>query len=340
MILKSYIVEQNINILENYQAALVYGENNGIKDDVKNLIREKNKDSEIIIFFEEEILKNKDILFHNIINESLFNEKKIIFIQEATDKIFDLISECLEREYKTVKIYIFSQNLEKKTKLRNLFEKNNNLAIFPCYEDNERTLIAYINKELKEIKGLSGEIVNLIMSNSNMDRRVIKNELVKIKTYFVKKKINKEEVSEILNIKNDTSFNEIRDNALNGEKNKINRLLSEVNIVSEEAFFYLNNLNYRVLKLQEIIKISDGHKNRYEQALESLKPPIFWKDRPVVMQQLMKWDLKKLNQLIVKIGEIEILMKKNSNLRNEIVIKNFIINLTNKASSTSYLSAS
>ena len=340
MILKSYIVEQNINILENYQATLVYGENNGIKDDIKNSIKEKNKGSELITYFEEEILKNKDLLFQKIINESLFNEKKIIFIQEASDKIYDLISECLEKEYKTVKIYIFSQNLEKRSKLRSLFEKSIKLSIFPCYEDNERTLITYINKELKEIKGLSGEIVNLIMTNSNMDRRVIKNELIKIKTFFSKKKINKEEVSEILNIKSDTSFNEIRDNALNGERKKINRLLSEVDIVSEEAFFYLNNLNYRILKLQEIIKISDGCTNRYEQALESLKPPIFWKDRPIVMQQLMKWDLKKLNQLVVKIGETEILMKKNSNLSNEIVIKNFIISLTSKASSTSYSAAS
>ena len=76
MILKSYIVEQNINILENYQATLVYGENNGIKDDIKNSIKEKNKGSELITYFEEEILKNKDLLFQKIINESLFNEKK------------------------------------------------------------------------------------------------------------------------------------------------------------------------------------------------------------------------------------------------------------------------
>ena len=187
MILKSYIVEQNINILENYKGILIYGQNSGIKDDIKQILKNKNQSSEIIIFFEDEILKDKNILYQNIINESLFNEKKIIFIHAISDKIFDVVNEALENENKNIKIFIFSENLEKKSKIRNLFEKGENLAAFPCYEDNERTLIAYVNKELKEFKGLSGEITNLIISNSNMNRGVIKGEIIKIKDFFLKK---------------------------------------------------------------------------------------------------------------------------------------------------------
>ena len=106
--------------------------------------------------------------------------------------------------------------------------------------------------------------------------------------------------------------------------------------MNEDIFFYLNNLNARILKLQEIIKISDEDKNKYEQVLETLKPPIFWKDKPAVMQQLRTWDLKRLGKLAAKIGKTEILMKKNSNLRNDIVIKNLITNLTNEAHITSF----
>jgi hypothetical protein len=82
VILKSYIVEQNIGVLNNYQATLIYGQNDGIKDDIKEIIKRQNIGSEIIIFFEDEIFKNKDILFQNFINESLFHEKKIIFIHQ------------------------------------------------------------------------------------------------------------------------------------------------------------------------------------------------------------------------------------------------------------------
>ena len=334
MILKSYIVEQNLDILKNYHATLIYGQNNGIKDDVKQALKKRNKDSEIIIFFENDILKNKKILEHNITNESLFNETKIIFIQEASDKIYDVLFECIEIINKNIKIYIFSENLDKKSKLRKLFEKNKELAIFACYEDNEKTLITYIAKDLKGFKGLSGEIINLIILNSNLNRKIIKNELINIKNFFLDKKITKKEILELLNIQSESEFDEIRDSALNGQKIKINKLLSEVNLVNEDTFFYLNSLNYRVMKLQEIIQVSEENEDKYQQALESLKPPIFWKDKPIIVQQLKKWNIKKLTQLVAKISETEILMKKNSYVRNDIVIKDFIINLTNKAAST------
>ena len=334
MILKSYIVEQNIEILKTYQATLIYGQNNGIKDDIKQKLKNKNKSSEIIVFFEEEILKNKNLLYDNIINESLFNEKKTIFIHEVSDKILNQISECLEKENKEIKIYIFSDNLEKKSKLRNLFERSKNLAALPCYEDNERTLIAYVNKELNGYKGLSGEIINSIISNSNMNRSVIKNELIKIKNFFLEKKINKKETLEILNIKNNTRFDEIRDNALSGEREKINQSLSEINILKEDIFLYLNSLNYRIMKLQEIIKISEGNTNKYGETLNSLRPPIFWKDKPVVVKQLKKWNLESLTILASKISETEILIKKNSFIRNDVVLKDLIIDVTKKACST------
>jgi len=334
MILKSYIVEQDVGVLKKYQATLIYGENNGIKDDIKRIVKKEKKTEEIINFFEQDVLKDKKILQHNLSNDSLFSEKKIIFIHETSDKIFDQIKECLEKENVNIKFYIFSQNLDKKSKLRNLFEKNKHLAILPCYEDSERTLTSYINKELKEYKGLSGEISSLIISNSNMDRRIVKSELIKIKDFFLEKKINKEEVQEILNFKNDTKFDELRDGALNGEHEKINKLLSEVDILDENTFFYLNSLNNRIMKLLEIIKIRlDNGDDDYEKALSSLKPPIFWKDKPVLIRQLKKWSLRKLSELADKISQTEMLMKKNSYLRNDIIIKDLIVNVTNKASS-------
>ena len=122
---------------------------------------------------------------------------------------------------------------------------------------------------------------------------------------------------------------------MSGDKIKINKLLSEMELLNVDAFFYLNSLNYRVMKLQEVIRISDGKSNRYEQALESLKPPIFWKDKPIIVQQLHKWNLKKLSQVAEEIGETEILMKKNSYFRCDIIIKRLLINLTSRASSIS-----
>jgi|TARA_B110000881_G_C18513821_1_gene483747 DNA polymerase-3 subunit delta len=334
VIVKSYIVEQNLEILDNYQAVLLYGENDGLKDDIKNKLKERKKNTEIINFFESDIIKKKNILYENIINESLFNEEKIIFIQSATDKILNEISEGIEKNNKNIKLYIFSDNLEKKSKLRNLFETNKETAILACYADNERTLVNYISKELKDYKGMTGELINTLIINSSLNRKVIQNEIVKIKSFFLSKKISKLQLLEILNIKNDTSFEEIRDAALMGKIDKINKLLSEIDILNEDSFFYLNNLNHRILKLIEIQNINKVF-NNYEETLEKIKPPIFWKDKPIFLQQVKKWNIEKLNKIANKIGDIEILMKKNTKINNDVVLKDLIINLSREASTSS-----
>jgi DNA polymerase-3 subunit delta len=327
VILKSYIVEQDVSVLNKFKAFLFYGENDGVKDDVKHQLKQINKNQEIITFFESEILKNRNILYENIINESLFSEKKIIFIYSTTDKIYNEISEGLKKNNPNIKICIFADILDKRSKLRTLFEKEEGLAIIPCYEDNDRTLINYISKQLTGFKGITGELINLIITNSSSNRKVIQTELTKVKEFFSNKIINKSQLLEILNIKNNSNFDEIRDNVLIGKKDKTNRLLSEIDFLQEDSFLYLNSLNYRILKLIEIKKTSKEFSDD-EETLNKIKPPIFWKDKPIYLQQLKKWDLKKLVKAANEIGETEVLMKKNSQIRNDIIIKDLLIKLS------------
>ena len=255
MIFKSYIVEQNFSKIENCKIFLFYGENQGLKKDLKEKIKKENKNIEILRLYQDEIVKNKNLLINEIINKSLFNDKKILFIEQANDKILHAL-EDIQEKIQNEKIFIFADILDKRSKLRTLFEKEEGLAVIPCYEDNDRTLINYINKQLNGFKGITGELINLIITNSSSNRKVIQTELTKVKEFFSNKIINKSQLLEILNIKNNSNFDEIRDNVLIGKKDKTNRLLSEIDFLQEDSFLYLNSLNYRILKLIEIKKTS------------------------------------------------------------------------------------
>ena len=76
MIFKSYILEQNIQPANNYKIFLFYGENQGLKKEFKKNLKIQNKNQEILNLFQDEIIKNKNILVNEIKNKSLFNEKK------------------------------------------------------------------------------------------------------------------------------------------------------------------------------------------------------------------------------------------------------------------------
>jgi DNA polymerase-3 subunit delta len=333
LIVKSYIIEKNESTLDDYKSVLIYGENQGLREDLKNIIKKKNTDSEIINLFQDEIINNKNILFDETNNVSLFSTKKIIFVHEATDKIFNQIEEILAKPINDLKIIVLANTLEKKTKLRNIYEKNKKFAVVPCYLDNEMTLSFYINKRLKNVKGVNQEIINLLINNSNSDRKAISNEIKKIVSYGSKKEINYETVQKLINIKSDTAFSKIRDASLTGDKKKVNQLLSEVEFRNEDIFMYLYSLNTRVLKLYEIHNINKDVRD-IELSIETLKMKIFWKDKPIFINQLKKWDIEKLQKILLKIGNIEQSLKTDSNIRNDIVLKDLLIKICGEASNS------
>ena len=331
MILKSYIIEKDISSINNYTSLLFYGENDGLKEDIKNEIKKINKSAEIINLFQEEIIKNNSIVLKELENLSFFNEKKIVFIYEATDKIFKLIYEVLDKRSDKTKIFLFSRALDKRSKLRAHYEKDKDLGIIPCYQDNERTLSSYISIKLKGYTGLSQEIINLIVNNSNNDRRLINAEIIKIKNFYIEKKIDKENLVNLLNIKFDDDFNKIRDASLVGNRVKVNRLMGEIDFLPENTFFFLYNIGNRINKLLEIQEIIKSTRNS-ELALESMQPKIFWKDKPVYIDQLKKWDKNNLEKALSAVAEIELLIKNNSTIRNDILIKNLLVSLCKNAS--------
>ena len=331
MIFKSYLIEQNLSTLNKYKMFLFYGENEGLKKELKDNIKQINKDKETISFFQDEIIKNNNILVNEVINKSLFDKQKVIFIDQVNDKILDvleIVSDSIDEE----RIFIFASVLDKKSKLRSFFEKSKNYGICPCYQDNEITIKKIITKQLNNYLGLSPQVINIISENSGLERDKLNNELEKIKCCFKDKKINLEELNSLLNIKTNEDFNKLKDEALNGNKINTNRLLADTSFEPENNIFYLNSINQRINKLYEIEELKKQNSN-IEILISSLKPPVFWKDKPMLVSQTKKWNKKKLQTLLKKTYETEIKIKSNSVIRKDLLMKNLIVDICSAANS-------
>ncbi len=334
MILKSYLVEKDITLLDKYFITLIYGENIGMKDDIKNEIKKFFNDYEKITFTQDEILKDYRILNEQVDNTSLFSQKKIIFISEISDKIKDLISEILENRKSDIKIFLFAQNLDRKSAVRRNFEKNKEVGIIACYQDNERTLSDYVRKNLEGYRGLSQQMINFLISNSGLNRKTLFHEIKKIKSLFSDKNIDIKKLPELLNNNNNLDFDDLRDYCLSAEKEKLNYSLGSVAFQNENAYFYLGILGARIEKLLNLNYLLKKEKN-LDKAIDTIKPPIFWKDKPIFYKQMKKWNIKKLKEAKGTLFKTELEIKKNANLNNNVLLKNLIINLYEKAESTS-----
>lgn len=331
MIFKSYILEQNIQSANNHKIFLFYGENQGLKKEFKEKLKTQNKNQEILNLFQEEIIKNKNVLINEVSNKSLFNEKKIIFINQVNDKILDILDETIEN-IQDERIFLFSDILDKKSKLRSYFEKSKSCGIVACYQDNEITIRKIIMKKLNGYEGLTTQVINFIIQNVGLDRNKLNNEIDKIISCFKDKKIDLKKIDLLLNIRTSDDFNLLKDEALNGNKNNTNRLLADTVFEIENNIYYLNSINQRINRLNEIQKLKQENSN-IESLISNLKPPIFWKDKPMLIEQSRKWNKNKIQEALKKTYNTELEIKSNSSIRKDLLIKNLIIELCITASS-------
>jgi len=331
MIIKSFEL-RNIKLNSN-KFYLFYGDNEGSKEEtIKNLF-EKGYQDKIHRYEEKEILDNINIFFNTVLTKSFFDNEKLIIINRATDKIRTIIEDLMEKNPEDIQIVLNSKNLEKKSTLRKLFEKEKSIVCIPFYEDNNQTLNSIISLFFRNKKiPISQQLINVLVERSRGDRKNLNNELEKIENFSLNKKnLNIEEIIKLTNLADNYSASELVDHSLAKNTRKTVTILSENNYSDEDNIIILRTLLAKLKRLIKIYELVDK-KNNIEQAISACKPPIFWKDKPLVTQQIRSWGKEHLKNLIYKTNEIELLIKKNSTIAKNI-LSDFIISNSRKTNS-------
>jgi len=324
LIVKSFELKKKLN--KNVNFYLLYGPNNGLKNEIieNNLIPVFSKN--IYRFDEKDIIENLNTFEESVYNKSLFEDYKLIIIERASNKIFPIIEKIINQKTLNLKIIIKADLLDKKSKLRNFFEKNSSTIVVPIYEDTHQTLIDYAHNFLKEENiRISNENINLIVNRSK-DRINLKNQLEKISIYCKRKK-KLEYLNLIKLVDSSESFNisELVDNSLAKNQAKVLNLINENTFYQEDYIIILRTFLNKLKRLHKINEIIDSDKKKnIEQVITSFKPTIFWKDKEIIKQQLKNLSFKQINSLIYKINNLEFLLKKNNQLAHKF-INNFIL---------------
>ena len=324
MIIKSFELEKLKFKIQNLH--LIYGNNEGIKNDIINNVYLKNFTGEILKYDESEVLNTEEIFLSNLQNNSLFEKNKLIIISRASEKIHNLINYILEKDLSDIKIIIKAYNLDKKSKLRKLFEKENQLICTPVYEDDVRSLGFIIQKFCRECKlSLSQEAINILIERSKGDRINLTNELNKIRNLSIsKKKISIDDILKLSNIAQNYSVFELSDNYLAKNLKKVSNILNENNYSQEDCILIIRTILNKLKRLLKIRSEIDNNIN-IDQILSNFKPPIFWKEKEIVKKQAQSWSTQEVREIIYKINDLEALVKKNTS-NSMLFVSNFISN--------------
>ena len=307
---------------------LLYGNNKGlIEETIKNYLNpilSKN----ISHYEENQVLNDIETFKENISSQSFFESDRLIIINRSTDKIYNLCEEIIEKNLKDVSIIFISENLEKKSKLRSFFDKHSNTICIPFYEDNHQTLSMIVQNHLKKLNiNLSQQIINIIVERARGDRINLNNELQKITSYSLsKKKISIDDILKLTNLAENHHVSDLVDNSLAKNKSKTLNILNENNFNSEDCIYILRTF---LIKLKRLLKIKGNLEinNNLEKTISSYKPPIFWKEKEIVKQQIKVWKYNNIKELIIKTNRLELEVKKNPS-SSIFLVTNFILEKT------------
>ena len=325
MIVKSF--ELNKIKLDKINLILFYGKNEGLKSEIiKNLFKNTG---EIINYEEKEILNNSNDFIESILSQSLFGDEKILIIKRASDKILKIINEIKTKEIGNTKLIISAENLEKKSKLRSLFEKNKEYICTPFYEDDAKTLSILANNFFKEKNiPISSANINIIINKCNGDRINLLNELNKIELFSKSgKKITSENLTQLINLTENHKVSELIDNCLAKNQKITLKILNENNFTSEDCILITRSLLNKAKKILSLVSQYERN-NNIDLTISSAKPPIFWKDKEITKKQIFLWSSKKIKNLIYELMELELKIKKNIN-QSINLITDFILNKSN-----------
>ena len=311
---------------------LLNGDNDGAKEDfIKSFLKEKYKNSEV--YYENEILSNLENFYSSISTRSFFDNEKIIIIKKSTNKIFNLIEEILEKKFEDLILILNADLLDKKSKLRNYFEKEKETICVAFYADTHQTLNIVANNFLRENKiNLSQQSINLIIEKSNGSRQHLKNELEKINSLsLTNKKIEINQIMRITNLGNQNTISELIDMCLIKNRVKMAKMLNENNFSGDDSILILRSLLNKTKRLFSLSKDYQINKN-IDNLVLSYKPAIFWKEKDFVKQQIQIWSLINIKKLISQVSIIEQLVKKTP-LQSKNILSDFLFRISGKTNS-------
>tara|TARA_B100000941_G_scaffold286780_1_gene260896 strand:+ start:101 stop:1093 length:993 start_codon:yes stop_codon:yes gene_type:complete len=306
---------------------LLYGENDGFKNQLinKNILKDAIN---VEKYEEKEVFDNYESFMESLLNKSFFDREKNIIISRVTDKLFSFVEELIEKNLEDTKIILKAGKLDKKSKLRNLIEKDKKNVCIPFYLDEVFTLNKIASSFFKENNiEISREALNIIVEKCRGNRDSLNSELSKIKLFLYKKnKIDIDSVSKLVNLSENFSVSELVDNCLAQDKKKLIKIINENNYTHDDCMLILRTLLIKSKRIYQIL--NDIEKNAdIETAIRNFKPIIFWKDKDIVKKQVKIWSKSSIENLIKKANDTELLIKKNSDTSLNFVY-DFILNIS------------
>tara|TARA_B100000073_G_scaffold343764_1_gene349231 strand:- start:706 stop:1713 length:1008 start_codon:yes stop_codon:yes gene_type:complete len=314
MIIKDYQLEKAIASEQEFNSILIYGPNEGLVREKIKIIRSNTKDHELINISGKEIDNDPYLLDQSLNTISMFNTHKLILLENIKDKHVKDFEACDFDKVTNTTMILKDGILSKSSKLRKFFESHKKFFSLACYEDDIKDLMKKIENFSKANSiNFSRDIKDYLIQVLGVDRMLNNNELEKILLFHHNNQDDPklEDVKMLLNDTSANTFQKMNDAVMYGKTNISSKIIFKLISEGVNPVSIIRSLTIYLKRLQvTAIELKKG--SSFDEAIKSLRPPIFWKDKENFRSHCKKWNLKNIEHSLDKLFNAEILCKTNS----------------------------
>jgi DNA polymerase-3 subunit delta len=320
--------------INNVDSVLLYGSDYGLaherkKNIINNILGKSFNDLNYVALDANQIKKDEQILENEINSISLFQERKLIIVDNCPTNFGKIVEKALKNKKSDNFVVFVAGELPPSSSLRKLFESLDNLAALPCYIDDKFSVMNLLKDSFKD-KNINNEVIDYIASNISGDRLLIRNEIKKLKIFFHdKREINYDDVVNLLFTNIDADYQNFANEFMNKNYSKAILICDELIASGEQEITLIRVLSNYVHRVYNV-KINMEYGQNFAEAIKSLKPPIFFKQKDYLAFHLNNWNISSLKSLLVKIDNLEKSIKTNSLISSVNFLRFFILLLTAK----------
>ena len=260
-------------------------------------------------FSAEQIKEDGAILADELAAMSLMAPKRVVMVREAEAAILPAIEEALaHRAPENFLVLYVTESLAATDKLRVFAERSSDVGAVACYKDEGSGLEQFIRDSLRGYGLRAGnEVVRLLAHQLSGDRQIIVNELEKLSLYVgdEAEEISLEDVLQTVGENNDKSFDELNNAIASGDMVALCRLSDRLLMEGNHGLLLVRSAMRAIARLEQLaLKRAEGMS--VDAAIESLRPPVFFKAKPQLKAQAQRWTPEACATALAKLQLLEL----------------------------------
>jgi len=233
--------------------------------------------------------------------------RRVVRIRGATDAVAEHFAKFMESRPGEALVIVEAGELQARSSLRKIFESDDHAVTLPCYVDNESQLDQLIHESLAA-HGLRAtpEASAFLVNNLGGDRAVTRQELEKLAVYKGEPGlVTLEDAEAAVGDSARTSMDAVVYAAFGGNLAALDRALEKALAEGVQPVAILRSAARHLLRLH-MARSSMSEGRSPDQAMQALKPPVFFGVKDAFRDQLRRWDKQRLNGAMGLVTKAEI----------------------------------